>query len=86
MSAADEGGRVPAVNCGEPGVPPGLTKRETEILKLLAQGKRNREVAAILGISIRTAENHRAKIRTKLGLSSMSDLVRYAIRNKIIEP
>jgi DNA-binding CsgD family transcriptional regulator len=62
-----------------------LTVREIEIIQLLADGKTNKEVAAALGISARTAENHRAKIMEKLGLRSLSGLVRYAIRNKIIE-
>ncbi len=63
-----------------------LTMREIEIIQLLADGKTNKEVAAALGISARTAENHRAKIMEKLGLHSLSALVRYAIRNKFIEP
>jgi two-component system, NarL family, response regulator NreC len=62
-----------------------LTMREIEIIQLLADGKTNKEVAAALGISARTAENHRAKIMEKLGLHSLSALVCYAIRNKIIE-
>jgi len=61
-----------------------LTARETEILQLIAEGRSNKETASILGISQRTAENHRARITRKLGLTSLSDLVRYAIRNQII--
>jgi len=61
-----------------------LTRREAEILQLIAEGKSNKEAASILGISQRTAENHRARIMRKLGLSSLSDLVRYAIRNQIV--
>lgn len=59
--------------------------REREIIQLLAEGKSNKEVAGILGISVKTAETHRAAIMRKLGLHSMSELVRYAIRNHIIE-
>ena len=62
-----------------------LTPRETEVVQLLAEGKSNKQIAGILSISQRTAENHRAKIMQKLGLHSFSELVRYAIRHKIIE-
>lgn len=63
-----------------------LSPRERQIVQLLATGKSNKEVADLLGISVRTAENHRARIMHKLQLHSLSDLVRHAIRNKIIEP
>jgi DNA-binding NarL/FixJ family response regulator len=62
-----------------------LTPREREIVQLLAEGKSNKEVASILGISIKTAETHRRNVLGKLNLHSISDLVHYAIRNKIIE-
>lgn len=62
-----------------------LTSREREIVQLLAEGKSNKEVAGVLGISVKTVETHRAAVMRKLGLSSASELVRYAIRNKIIE-
>ena len=54
-------------------------------MQLLAEGKSSKEVAAILGISVRTVETHRAAIMKKLGLKSFSELIRYAIRNKIVE-
>jgi DNA-binding NarL/FixJ family response regulator len=60
-----------------------LTGREREVIQLLAEGKSSKEVAAILHISNKTAETHRANIMRKLNLHSISDLVRYAIRNKI---
>jgi len=60
--------------------------REREIIQLLAEGKSNKEVATTLGISVKTAETHRAAVMRKLGLHSISELVRYAIRNHIIEP
>jgi two-component system response regulator NreC len=60
------------------------TGREQEVIQLLSEGNSNKQVAALLGISIRTAENHRARLMKKLGLNSLSDLVRYAIRNNII--
>lgn len=63
-----------------------LTAREREIIQLLAEGRSNKEVASSLVISIKTVETHRASIMRKLNLDSLSDLVRYAIRKKIIEP
>lgn len=63
-----------------------LTAREREIVQLLSEGMSNKEVADALGISIRTAETHRAAILRKLRISSLAGLVRYAVRNKIIEP
>jgi DNA-binding NarL/FixJ family response regulator len=63
-----------------------LTTREQEVVQLLAEGKSNKEVAGALGISLKTAETHRANIMRKLRFSSLSDLVRYAIRNKLVEP
>jgi DNA-binding NarL/FixJ family response regulator len=63
-----------------------LTAREREVLQLLAEGQANKEVATALGISTKTAETHRARIMAKLEVHSMSELVRYAIRNSIIQP
>ncbi|MGB8354723.1 MAG: response regulator transcription factor [Chthoniobacteraceae bacterium] len=62
-----------------------LTEREREIIQLLAEGKSNKEVGTLLGISIKTCETHRAAIMRKLHLDTFSDLVRYAIRNNIIQ-
>lgn len=62
------------------------TPREVEIIRLLAGGKANKEIAAELGITVRTVETHRAKIMLKLGLHSLAELVHYAIRKKIVEP
>ena len=61
-----------------------LTQRETELLQLIAEGHSNKRAASILGISHRTVENHRARIMRKLGLRSATELVRYAIRHKIV--
>ncbi len=61
-----------------------LTSREREAVQLLAEGKSNKEVAGLLGISVKTVETHRSTIMRKLRLSRLSDLVRYAIRHKII--
>jgi DNA-binding NarL/FixJ family response regulator len=63
-----------------------LTSREREVLQLLAEGAANKEIGAALGITTKTAETHRARIMAKLELHSMSELVRYAVRNRIIEP
>jgi DNA-binding NarL/FixJ family response regulator len=60
-----------------------LTEREYEVMRILADGMSNKEVAALLQISIRTVETHRLNISRKLGFSSIADLVRYAIRNGI---
>jgi DNA-binding NarL/FixJ family response regulator len=63
-----------------------LTAREREIVQLLAEGKSNKEVAQALNISIKTAETHRTNIMNKLDLRSITELVRYAVRNNIVEP
>jgi DNA-binding NarL/FixJ family response regulator len=63
-----------------------LTSRERQVLQLLAEGQANKEVANALGISPKTAETHRARIMAKLEVHSMGELVRYAIRNSIIQP
>ena len=63
-----------------------LTAREREIVQLLAEGKTNKEVAASLNISIKTAETHRTNIMNKLDLHSVTELVRYAVRNNMVEP
>jgi DNA-binding NarL/FixJ family response regulator len=62
-----------------------LTSREREIVQLLAEGSSSKQVATTLGISTKTAETHRANIMRKLEIHSVSDLVRYAVRNQIIE-
>jgi DNA-binding NarL/FixJ family response regulator len=62
-----------------------LTPREREVLQLLAEGHANKEVAATLGISTKTVEAHRSSLMRKLHARSAADLVRYAIRNKMIE-
>jgi two-component system response regulator NreC len=67
------------------GKPQPLSAREREIVQLLAEGKSNKEIADALRISVRTTETHRASILRKLKLDSVAGLVRYAIRNKIVE-
>jgi len=63
-----------------------LTPREREVVQLLSEGKSNKEVADRLGISPRTAEGHRSEIMRKLKLGSLAELIRYAIRNEIVQP
>jgi DNA-binding NarL/FixJ family response regulator len=62
-----------------------LTARESEIVRHLATGKSNKEIAFALEISVRTCETHRAAVMRKLQLSSLADVVRYAIRKGIID-
>jgi len=63
-----------------------ITSREREIIQLLAEGKSSKEAAVTLGISVKTAETHRANIMRKLELHSVSELVLYAVKNNIVEP
>jgi DNA-binding NarL/FixJ family response regulator len=62
------------------------TPRELEIIRLIAEGKLNKEVAYQLGIAVRTVEAHRANVMQKLALHSIADLVHYALRHGIISP
>jgi len=84
-------GRVVGRNVSDSGLrdthlkPLRLTPREREVLQLLAEGRANKEVATDLHISTKTAETHRSRIMAKLEVHSMSELVRYAIRNHIID-
>jgi DNA-binding NarL/FixJ family response regulator len=61
-----------------------LTPREREILRLIAQGRRSREIAQMLGVSLRTVETHRAAGMRKLNLHSVAEVVRYALREQLI--
>ena len=63
-----------------------LTPRETETLKLLAEGKSNKEIAGALSLSPKTVDTYRARIMLKLGLHSLADLIHYAIRNDLVKP
>jgi DNA-binding NarL/FixJ family response regulator len=69
-----------------PSAPQVLTPREREILQLVAEGRSNKEIGTTLNISTKTVETHRANMMHKLGLTSVGALVRYAVRNQIIEP
>ena len=61
-----------------------LTTREREVIQLLAEGKTSKEVAITLNLSVKTAETHRTNLMRKLGLHSVADLTRYAVRNGIV--
>jgi DNA-binding NarL/FixJ family response regulator len=62
-----------------------LTRRQREIVRLLASGSSNKEVATALSISIKTVQTHRAAIMRKLGFRSIANLVRYAVRERVIK-
>ncbi len=76
---AQPGGRAPVRPPG-----PDLTSRETEIVQLLAEGKGNKEIATLLGVSVKTVETHRSNVMRKLDIHSLSDLIHYALRNNLI--
>jgi DNA-binding CsgD family transcriptional regulator len=63
----------------------GLTNREREVTQLLAEGHRSKSIARALGISVKTVETHRYNIMRTINCQNMADLVRYAIRNHMIE-
>ena len=62
-----------------------LTERELEIVRLLCEGNNNQQVAGLLGISPRTVEVHRATVMRKLELNTFAELVRYAVRNNLVD-
>src|SRR5215211_3333669 len=70
------------ISAGRPG---DLTEREVDVLRLIALGHTNNEIAAQLFLSVRTVETHRAHIQQKLGLSTRAELVRYALDNDLID-
>jgi DNA-binding NarL/FixJ family response regulator len=63
-----------------------LTAREREIVRLLAEGLTNKKIAALLDLAVPTVQGYRTKIMRKLGVDSLADVVRYAIRTEMIEP
>lgn len=73
---------------GEDGVLPNspLTPRESEVVKLLAEGKSNKEVASTLGVSTRTIESHRNHIMRKMNFANFTELIRFALRTHVVEP
>ena len=68
-----------------PGLPDGLSEREVEVLRMIALGHTNAEIAEQLYLSVRTVETHRAHIQQKLRLASRSELVRYALEHKLVD-
>ncbi len=66
--------------------PDPLTPREREVLQLIAEGKTTKEIAALLGLSVKTVESHRTRLMSKLDLHETASLVRYAIRRGLIHP
>ena len=69
---------------GQPTIP--LTPRERELLRRLCEGATNKEIAVSMAISVRTVETYRASVRDKLGLKSTGELIRWALRNHLVEP
>ncbi len=67
-------------------IPGELSPREREVLQLIAGGKSNKEAATALGTSVKTVETQRATIMRKLGFTTFSELMRYAVRNHIVPP
>jgi two-component system response regulator NreC len=63
-----------------------LTLRERQVLQLIAEGKSTKDVASLLGISVKTAESHRTRLMHKLDIHETASLVRYAVRQGIVEP
>ncbi len=63
-----------------------LTPRERQVLQLVAEGKTTKEIAAILGVSVKTSESHRTRVMHKLGIHTAAGLVRYAIREGLVSP
>lgn len=63
-----------------------LSAREHEVLQLIAEGKSTKDVAALLGISVKTAESHRSRLMQKLDIHETASLVRYAVRRGLIQP
>jgi two-component system response regulator NreC len=79
------GARMAAAPDKPTGPPGDLTERELDVLRLIALGHTNNEIAAQLYLSVRTVETHRAHIQQKLGMSSRAELVRYALDNDLID-
>lgn len=63
-----------------------LTARERQVLQLIAEGKSTRDVASLLGISVKTAESHRTRLMSKLDIHETASLVRYAVKHRLIRP
>jgi len=82
LSGAGGGLDLPGNNCSSG--PILLTDREGDVLRLIAEGKTNAEIASALDLSIKTVETHRTNMMRKLGVHATAELVRYAVRNRIV--
>ena len=78
-------GRLATHSASPEGPPDGLTKREAEVLRYIALGYMNPEIAEELVIAVRTVETHRASIRSKTGLSTRAELIAYALEHGLVE-
>jgi DNA-binding NarL/FixJ family response regulator len=63
-----------------------ITSREREVLQLIAEGKSTRDIASLLGISVKTADSHRSRLMRKLDIHEVASLVRYAVRKHLVQP
>ena len=79
VDAATEGGGQGSALPGSP-----LTPREVQVVQLLAEGKSNKQVASVLGVSTRTIESHRNHIMHKMSFASFSEMIRFAVRNNLV--
>jgi two-component system response regulator NreC len=79
------GARLAAQPPGPAGPPDDLSERELEVLRMIALGHTNAEIADRLYLSVRTVESHRAHIQQKTRRSSRAELVRYALENRLVE-
>jgi DNA-binding NarL/FixJ family response regulator len=64
----------------------GLSPREREVVQLIVEGRSNKQIGALLALSLKTVETHRGEAMRKMGVTSVAGLVRHAIRNKLVEP
>src|SRR5262245_14281481 len=80
--------KLPATFLDTQGKQPGplLSSRERLVVQLIAEGHTNKDMSGILNLSVKTVETHRAAAMRKLNITSTAGLVRYAIRNKLVEP
>jgi two-component system, NarL family, response regulator NreC len=63
-----------------------LTRRERQVLQLVAEGRTTKEIGALLGVAVKTAESHRVALMSKLDIHDTATLVRYAIRHGLVQP
>ena len=78
--------RHPGASRFEPSYPDGLCQREVEVIRLLAAGRTNKEIAGALFVSVKTVANHLTNIFAKTGLGNRTELATYALRRSLVEP